>query len=147
MLKKEINKKIKFLLSIVCLLIVLSANAQSNDLLEFNQEKEKVLNAVINSVHFDSIYSFKQIYFKSNELLSKSSPLKLKRKKCKVKILDNEELGDKAYVNLADYTITKKNPNSVRVQIYSSLTRKTLNLRLDKKKKGWTIINHLIMED
>jgi len=75
------------------------------------EEKEKILNTVINSVQFDSIYSAKRVYFGTNELLSKSTPLTLKKGKCKVKVLERSELKQKRkeYVSIGDFTMPKEN--------------------------------------
>lgn len=142
-------KSLNILISIVCFSLTVSASTQSFDLKKYNKEKEKILNTVINSVQFDSIYSAKRVYFATNELLSKSTPLTLKKGKCKVKVLERSELKQKGkeYVSIGDFTMPKENPTYVRVQIYSSLTRKTLNLKLEKNKDDWVIVNHLIMED
>lgn len=140
-------RKIKVLIIIFCSFISLNVLAQSFDLDKYNQEKEAILNVILNSVQFDSIYSSNKVYFVSNELLSTKSSLVLKRGKCRVKILEREKLKKKQYVGLGDFTMPKENPTYVRVQIYSSATSKTLNLRLEKNKNGWAIVNHMIMED
>jgi len=142
-------KNIKFLISVVCFLLIANVSAQSFDLNKYNEEKGKILNVILNTVQFDSIYSSKLVYFASNELLSKATPLIIKRGKCKIKLLERGELKEKKirYVSLGDFTMPKENPTYVRVQLYSSSTNKTLNLRLEKNKGDWLIINHLIMEN
>ncbi|QTY26806.1 hypothetical protein [Flavobacterium sp. CS20] len=140
-------RKIKVLILAFCSFVSLNVIAQSFDIDKYNEEKEAILNVVLNSVQFDSIYSSNRVYFVSNELLSTSSSLVLKKGKCRAKVLEREKLKKKHYVGLGDFTMPKKNPKYVRVQIYSSSTSKTLNLRLEKNKDDWVIVNHLIMED
>ena len=138
---------------LIAILIIISACTYSYgqdqfDITKYNAEKEKILNVVINSVQFDSIYSNKKVYFVENELLSKGTPLKLKRNRCKVKILEKQELVRKGkdYVGIADFTMERINPRSVRVQLFAS-PNYTLNLRLEKDEEVWKITNHMIMED
>ena len=142
------RKRLQILLAIFSFAVI-QVNAQSFDLEKYNQEKELILNVVINSLQFDSVYTSKQVYFVANELLSEGTPLVLKKDKCKVKILTKETLvGEgKAYVHLSDFTMANTNPTRVRVQIYSSSTTLTLNLSLIKKDNNWIVDNHLIMED
>jgi hypothetical protein len=140
-------RSVKFLLLVFCSIFSLNVVAQSFDIDKYHEEKEAVLNIVLNSFQFDSIYSSCKVYFVSNELLSTSSSLVLKRGKCRVKILEREKLKKKQYVILGDFTMPKENLRYVRVQIYSSSTSKTLNLRLEKNEEDWVLVNHLIMED
>ena len=118
------------------------------DIKKYNIEKEKILNVVINSIHFDSIYSGKKVYFVENELLSKETPIKLKRKWCKVRILEKQEIIEKGkqYAGIGDFTMDRENPQVARVQIFAS-PNYTLNLGLKKEKDKWTITNHFLMED
>jgi len=112
-------------------------NAQDFDLNEYNKEKEKILNVVINSLQFDSVYTAKKVYFVANELLSEETPLVLKKGKCKVKIEQREVLKEKgkSYVALGDFTMPKVNPIRVRVQISAMPSESLLNLVLEKKVK------------
>ncbi len=55
-------------------------------------EAENILNLVINSTPFDSIYKLKRVYFLTNELISKNSPLVVKRSKRKDKFLNEKEV-------------------------------------------------------
>src|SRR5690554_3672922 len=78
---------------------------------ERRKEAENILNTVINSTPFDSIYSQKRVYFMANELLTENSPLVLKKSKCKVKILNEDEVKKvKQYVVLGDFTLDWNNP-------------------------------------
>ena len=142
-------KSTRFLISVFCLFYMVSTSAQSVNLNKYNKEREKILNTIINSIQFDSIYSLDRVYFAENKLLTESTSLILKKGNCKVKIFERSKLKQKKkeYVSIADFIMLKENPNYVRVQIYSSLTRKTLNLRLEKNKNDWLIVNHLIMKD
>lgn len=142
------RKQLQILIAIFSFAVI-QVNAQSFDLEKYNQEKEIILNVVINSLQFDSVCSSKQVYFVANELLSEGTPLVLKKGKCKVKIMQKEKLKQegKSYMHLSDFTMARDSPTRVRVQLYSSLTTLTLNLSLVKKGDDWIIDNHLIMED
>lgn len=122
-------------------------NAQSFDLQKYNQEKELILNVVINSLQFDSVYTSKQVYFVANELLSEETPLVLKKGKCKVKIKQREKLKEKEYVALGDFTMARVDPTRVRVQLEIIPNEALLNLGLEKKNGDWVIVNHLIMKE
>lgn len=133
----------------LCLLFSIQVSAQEFDIEKYNVEKERILNVMLNSIEFDSIYVMEQVYFASNELLSMSSGLKLKREEVHVTILERDSLKAQNldYVSLGDFTMPKEKPEHVRLQVYSSSTRKTLNLRMEKNDDDWKIVNHLIMED
>lgn len=149
--KREQKDQMKIICYALLLSLSFSVNgsAQSFDNEKYNKEKEKILNTIINSVQFDSIYFSKRVYFASNELLSKSTCLVLKKGKCKIRIQDPAKLKlkQRGYVSIGDFTMPKENPTYVRVQLYSSSTSKILNLRLEKINDEWVIVNHLIMED
>lgn len=134
-------------LHIVCFLIVicLHLSAQEFDISAFNAEKEEILNTIINSAQFDSVYTSKRVYFCESELLSKITSITLKRKNCKVRIRSREELKGESYVVLGDFTMARINPQNVRVQLSIMPANTLINLRLEKKKNKWSIVNHLIM--
>lgn len=139
------------LINIFFTLTVFGQTVQSQDVgkSDYDKNKEKILNVVINSIPFDSIYSYQRVYWASNELLSISSGLKLKRGKCKAKILSRDELIDSSipYVSLGDFTIPREQAESARVQIYSSSTKKLLTLRIVKIEDNWMIEAHKIFDD
>ncbi len=142
----KMKNRLNILITIfICLAVQL--DAQTFDLEKYNEEKEKILNVVINGVQFDSIYSHKRVYFVANELLSEESPLVLKRKYCKVKIRKREDLIGKNYVALGDFTMDRNNPTHVRVQLEVIPSETLLNLSLEKKNDKWEIVNHLIMKE
>ena len=124
-------------------------SAQTFDRRKYNEEKENVLNVVINSPQFDSIYSAKRVYFNENELLLKSSPIILKKNRRRVKVLDDSSLTKKGldYINLGDFTMIGENPTKARVQFYSSMTNKNLNVMLKKENGNWEFDNYLIMDN
>jgi hypothetical protein len=123
------------------------AIAQTFSSEERRKEAECILNTVINSVPFDSIYNHKRVYFMANELLTKNSPLVLKRNKRKAKILNENEVKKvKQYAILGDFTLDWNNPVAVRVQLSVS-PNKTLNMRLEKEGERWIIKNHIVFED
>ncbi len=129
--------------------IYLNLNAQTTDLEKYNKEKQEILNLILNSNQFDSIYSFKTVYLASNELFSSNTPLILKRKKCKIKVFEKDVLLQKKlpYVTLGSFTLDIMNPTGASVQIYSSSTRSNLNIYLKKNNSHWIIENHKIFED
>lgn len=122
-------------------------NAQSFNLEKYNNEKELILNVVINSLQFDSVYTSNKVYFVANELLSEETTLNLKKGKCKVKIIQRKYLKAKEYVALGDFTMDKVNPTHVRVQLEIIPSKTILNLVLEKKNDDWVIVNHLIMKE
>lgn len=123
------------------------SRAQTFSSEERRKEVEDILNIVINSSPFDSVYSQKRVYILANELLMENSPLALKRNKCKAKFLNEEGIKKvKQYIVLGDFTLDWNNPIAVRVQLSIS-TNKTLNIRLEKENGNWIIRNHMILED
>lgn len=140
------RKKLQILLAIFSFAVV-QVNAQSFDLEKYNQEKALILNVVINSMQFDSVYTSKQVYFVANELLPEETPLVLKKGKCQVKIMQRERLKEKEYVALGDFTMARVDPTRVRVQLEIIPNEVLLNLGLEKKNGDWVIVNHLIMKE
>lgn len=123
-------------------------NAQSFSSEKNKHEAEQILNQILNSQQFDSIYSFKKVYFEANELLLIDSPLLLKRKKCKVSIVkDGSSLKNKHYVVLGDFTIDWNNPVAVRVQLSIMPEDVLLSIGLVKTNGNWIIKNHAIFKD
>jgi len=108
---------------------------------------ENILNTVINSTPFDSVYKYKRVYFLANELLTENTSLVLKRNKCKAKILNEDKVKKvKQYIVLGDFTLDWNNPVAVRIQLSIS-PNKTLNIRLEKEGDKWIIKNHIIFEN
>ncbi len=142
---KMINRLNILVIFFICFITQL--DAQTFDLEKYNKEKEKILNVIINSAQFDSVYSSKRVYFVENELLSKESPLVMKKKKCKVKVKKREDLTGKNYVALGDFTMDRNNPIHARVQLEIIPSETLLNLSLEKKNGKWKIVNHLIMKE
>lgn len=122
-----------------CIILILTTfvilNTQEFDIEEYNKEKQSILNVVINSTEFDSVFSSKQVYFEENELLTINTQLVLSKGKCKVKIKTEEELikMNKEYLVLGDFTMARTNPTHARVQIEILPKYKLLNLSLEKK--------------
>lgn len=111
-------------------------------------DAENILNTVINSLPFDSVYSQKRVYFLANELLTEDSPLVLKRKKCKAKILSESKAKNvKQYVVLGDFTIDWDHPIAVRVQLGIMPSNRTINFRLVKENDRWKIQSHIIFDE
>ena len=110
---RTLNIFFTFLL-VICLGQYLNAQTFTSE--ERRKEAENILNTIINSLPFDSIYSQKRVYFLANELLTENSLLVLKRKECKAVILGSDKLKKfKQYVLLGDFTLDWNNPVAVRV--------------------------------
>jgi len=123
-------------------------NGKPYDLKKYNFEKENVLNVILNSPQFDSIYHSENVIFVETELLSKDTTLKLKRGNCKAKIKSKKELkANEENVGLGDFTCDPNNMIRVRVQIENTLKHLLLNLGMEKVNGKWTIANHVIMEN
>ena len=115
---------------------------------ERRKETENILNTVINSIPFDSVYKYKRVYLLANELITENSTLVLKRAKCKAKILNEDETKKvKQYAVLGDFTLDWNNPVAVRVQIQIMPENILLNIGLIKESGIWIIKNHVIFED
>lgn len=139
----------KIILIIVLITISISGFSQvSFDIKKYNLEKEKILNLIINSPQFDSIYDSKRIVFIENDILPKGIPLKLRKGKMRVRIIKKEKTKINCeYIVLGDYTTAKVNPISARVQLVNQKKNLILNVGLKKENGEWKIINHLIMND
>lgn len=128
-------------------LIGQSLYAQTFTTEERRKEAENILNTVINSMPFDSVYSQKRVYFVVNELLTQNTPLILKRKNCKALIISNDKLKKSTqYVILGDFTLDWDNPVAARVQLQVMPKNELLNIRLVKENGEWIIQNHVIFE-
>lgn len=121
--------------------------AQTFSSKERRKEAEIILNTVINSFPFDSVYSHRQVYFLANDLLTESSPLILKRKKCKAKILRRDKIKDKLYVVLGDFTLDWNNNTTARVQLEIMPQKKLLSIGLLKIGDIWIVKNYEIFDD
>lgn len=124
-------------------------NTNEFDLEEYNKEKQSILNVIINSAEFDSVYKSNQVYFEANELLMENTQLVLTKGNCKVKIKTEEELikMNKQYLVLGDFTMARTNPTHARVQMESFPKYNLLNLSLVKKDSLWVIVNHHIIRE
>ncbi len=140
-------KRFKLLLLLFLVLAYQNTIAQNFSSEERRKEAENILNIVINSAAFDSVYNQKTVYFLANELLTENSPLLLKRNKCRAKILNGDKVKKvKQYVVLGDFTLDWNNPVAARVQLSVS-PNKTLNFMLVKEAERWIIKNHIIFDD
>lgn len=115
----------------------------------YNHIKEELLNILINTNQFDSVYNLKRVYFVENELLSKGCRLVIKKGNCKALIKRREYLKNRRveYVSLGDFTVMKSKSTSVRIQLYSTQTKSTLNVLFKEKINTWVISSFMIMED
>lgn len=114
---------------------------------ENRKEAQNLLNTVINSKPFDSVYDRKQVVFLANDLLTEDSPLFLKRFNYKAKILSKEKIMVNQYVVLCDVTLDWDNLTAARVQIEILPQKTLLNLRLIKSEDVWVISNYAIFQD
>lgn len=142
----------KYLLVILLPIIWLTSSnlkTQDSDIEAYNKEKQAILNVVINSIPFDSVYTSKQIYFEANELLSEGTSLILERGEYKAKIMQSDYLNKNKleYLVLGDFTMAINNPTRVRVQMETIPNYHLLNLILEKKDSLWVIVNHLIITE
>lgn len=140
-------KKFKLLSILFSLFVYQNTIAQNFSSEERRKEAENILNTVLNSTAFDSVYNQKTVYFLANELLTENSPLLLKRNKCKAKILNGDKVKKvKQYIVLSDFTLDWNNPFTARVQLSVS-PNKTLSFMLVKETEKWIIKNHIIFDD
>ena len=120
---------------------------ESFDIQKYNLEKEKILNLIINSPQFDSVYKSKRIVFLENDILTKNTPIKLRKGKTKVRIIKKKIIKNREYMVLGDYTTPKVNAVGARVQLVNQKKNLILNVGLIKENGEWKIINHLILDD
>lgn len=139
----------KIILGLILITNSVSVFSQETfDIEKYNLEKMKILNIIINSPQFDSIYYSKKVFFQENELLSEKTTIKLKKGKCKVKILKViDPLRKSEYVVIGDFTSERINPTKARVQIENPIQKKLLNLGLEKINGEWKITNYIIMDN
>lgn len=141
-------KRIKLLFLLFSVLVYQNTIAQNFSSEERRKETENILNTVINSSPFDSVYKYKRVYFLANELITENTTLVLKRAKCKAKILNENKVKKvKQYVVLGDFTLDWNNPVVVRVQIQIMPKNTLLNISLVKKSGKWIIKNYVIFKE
>ena len=141
-------KKITSILSFLFIFNSSYLVAQSTNSDTLKKEREIVLNLIINSKFFDSVYSIKKMIFLENELLSKSTLLQLERKGYKVVILDRKfKKKLKSYFILEDFVLTLGDYKTSRVQLELFPKKIILNFYLTKDRDNWEIRNHLIIKD
>lgn len=123
----------------------------------FHKEKEAILNTIINSPQFDSIhnlYSTSIPVFAENEILLKKSPIKLKYKNKKVRIINEEQKKECTYWCLGDFflNIFIDDPRKSVVQLSLVLKNKKIKdiidigISLEKTEKEWIIEDFVIIE-
>jgi hypothetical protein len=136
---------------VVCLMLgVLHMNlyGQSVDPGKYNEEKQEILNLVINSRPFGGVCRDRQMYFQENELLSADTPIVLQRKRTRVVILEaGSLLKNKSYVVLGDFTTDVENMITARVQLEVMPQEKLLNFYVVKKNGKWIIHNHKVLKE
>jgi len=121
---------------------------------EYNKEKEAILNAVINSIQFDSINniyfgSSSYFVFAENEILYKDIPIVLMYKNQKVEIVDCSKTEKNCYW-VGDFFLNVyiENPKEARTQIV--LVRKNkedilFGITLEKYRK-WKIKSFTLID-
>jgi hypothetical protein len=121
---------------------------------KYNEEKEAILNTVINSVPFDSInntYLDSSLFFvfAENEILYKDIPIKLTYKNQKVEIMDCSQINEYCYW-IGDFFLNAyvENPKEARVQIELTLKGKEiLNMGISlKKEEKWEITDFVFID-
>ena len=145
----------KLLLFIILFITSYCVFSQEFDMEQYYEEKEKIINTVLNSPEFDSVYNFQQVYIKANELVHCDTPMDLKKNGKSVVILDDLKALDSIglpYVHIGDLTADWNNPIAVRVMIEIINLRKGLrthfNWGLKKIKTKWIFVHKpFIYED
>lgn len=109
---------------------------------------EPILNAVINSEVFDSVYHSNKVYFLINDLIPEDNPWKLSKNGHKVKyITEKQKKKGKQYFVLGDFTLDWEDPEpkDVRVQLGLMPVDITLNFGLGFVGGKWIIEAHFII--
>ena len=114
---------------------------------EYNKEKEAILNAIINSIPFDSINNIylgsSYFVFAENEILYKDIPIVLMYKNQKIEIADCSQMEENCYW-VGDFFLNAylENPKEARVQIELISSKKKedilFGITLEKSEK-WEI--------
>ena len=105
---------------------------------------ENILNAAINSVPFNDVYSAGRVYFQANELLTTNSSLVLKKKGDEVSIVDKSQMEEgHSYVVLGDFTLDWNNPTSARLQFVVMPDNIMLGMRLVKNRDDWIVDDYV----
>jgi hypothetical protein len=142
---KKIIMKNKMLVIIAFSIACTSYSQEDFDWTKYNIEKEKILNVIINSAVFDSIYSGDNTIFKENVLLPRTTNLKLVKRNSQVIILEKVDK-TKDYIVIGDFTMGRVDPQIVLVQFENPHRGLVLNLGLEKLNGEWVITGHVIMD-
>jgi hypothetical protein len=120
---------------------------------KFNDERtrkivEPILNAVINSEVFDSVYHSNKVCFLINDLIPEDNPWKLSKNGHKVKYITEKQIKKvKQYFVLGDFTLDWNDIENSHVRVMISLEPEDIMLGfglifVDKK---WIIEGHIII--
>lgn len=118
---------------------------------KYSNEKEAILNTVINSSQFDSInaiYHIEKPILLKNEILNDTS-LMLNYKGEKVDIMDHSLIKDSPYWDLGDFflNIYVEDPKDARVQIILVLKEEEVIIGITlQKTEEWRINNFTFVE-
>jgi hypothetical protein len=140
---------------IVLWLIAVLYVSQTGFAQKFNDNKtreivEPILNTILNSEVFDSVYRSNQVYFLINDLIPCNNTWKLHKKYHNVKYINKEQLKKvKQYFVLGDFTLDWNSPkkSSVRVQVILMPENTLMNFRLKYIDEKWIIENYAILFD
>lgn len=139
-------KRFKYILLVTLLVLSNTLNAQKFESEIRRKGAEDILNCLINSACFDSIYHSKRVYFMENELLKKEFELDLRKNNKKVYILDKKKLGNKEYVVLEDILLDWDYINTARVMISVYPIKKMIGCRIVKFGKKWRVYGYTVLD-
>lgn len=118
---------------------------------ELQKEIEQILNVIINSTQFDSIYSSEKVYLSEDAVpyFDSETPYVIKKNEKTILVKKDSILKkmEIPYVGIGNWVMPKQDPKSASIQVYSTLTNMFLNLRLEKKDDSWIIMNHVIFKE
>ncbi len=137
--------KIKTLLLFIAFSSVQIALGQSVDLKKHNEEKEKILNVIINSFPFDSVYGLEEVVFTESDLLVKNA-VQLRKGQDKVKIETENSGKNNRFVSLG-YMSVMMPTDRVGIQLYLFPQKLTMNINLRKTNNEWKITYYEFQED
>lgn len=142
------KNKIKYFILVVFLFTFINCKSQKFNNIKTKKTVENILNKVINSAVFDSVYKEETVYFIANEIITTDSPLHLIRHNHKVEFLNEEDtIKVQQYVYLGDFTLNWDKPVKVRVQIEVFPNQTLLNFMLKKELSEWIITYQGMIDD
>lgn len=142
---KNKNLKMKYLLLICLIIRTLNGYAQ---IVNYNKEKEDILNCIINSSEFEIASHTKKIIFKENEILYRKTILNLKRSGYVVDFInDSLSMTNEEYIVVGDFTFYRNNLDHCRVQLELMPSKRLLNVILKKENEVWLIDSFMLINE